>query len=71
MPNLKDKDEFFSVFPEIESYMESCHFNDCIHINEPKCAIKNGVENNKISKLRYEFYKEQYLEFKERWNNYD
>lgn len=33
-----------------------CRFNDCHHINEPDCAIKNAVNDGIISKLRYQNY---------------
>lgn len=34
----------------------SCKFNDCRHLNEPGCAIKEGVAQGKISKIRYQNY---------------
>lgn len=33
-----------------------CKFNDCRHLNEPGCAIKEGVAQGKISKIRYQNY---------------
>lgn len=36
----------------------SCKFRDCLHINEPQCAIRQGVEEGRISAVRYEHYKE-------------
>ena len=71
MPYVKNFDEFITLFPEIAYSEESCFFKDCIHINEPKCGIKELVQNKHISKIRYDFYKEQHLIFKERWNRYD
>lgn len=35
-----------------------CKFNDCIHVNEPDCAIKKAVEENRVSKYRYNSYLE-------------
>lgn len=34
----------------------NCKFNNCTHTNEPGCAIKNGVEEGRISKIRYKNY---------------
>lgn len=34
----------------------SCKFNDCRHLNEPGCAIKEAVAQGKISKIRYQNY---------------
>lgn len=36
----------------------SCRFNDCQHINEPNCAVKELVEAGKISSIRYQHYLE-------------
>lgn len=33
-----------------------CRFNDCQHINEPDCAVKKGVEEGRISAIRYQHY---------------
>lgn len=38
----------------------SCYYNTCAHIDEPDCAIKDAVQNNEISKLRYSNYKHLY-----------
>jgi ribosome biogenesis GTPase len=58
------------LFPEFHEY--TCKFSNCIHINEPKCGIKEGVEEGEISEIRYNFYKKTYETLKiERWNNYD
>ena len=31
-------------------------FNNCLHFNEPNCAIKKALENNQISNFRYNNY---------------
>lgn len=43
-------------FPEMRSRMSDCKFNNCVHINEPKCAIKQAVEEGEIALTRYENY---------------
>ena len=43
-------------FPEMRSRMGNCKFNNCVHINEPKCAVKEAVETGEIAKERYENY---------------
>ncbi|MGH1537387.1 MAG: ribosome small subunit-dependent GTPase A [Gammaproteobacteria bacterium] len=43
-------------FLEIEELRNKCKFHNCKHINEPKCAVSEAVENNKINKLRYQSY---------------
>ncbi|MCB9202034.1 MAG: ribosome small subunit-dependent GTPase A [Flavobacteriales bacterium] len=50
------KNELQSYFPEIFKHSENCKFNNCIHINEPKCKVLHAVENNEISAQRYKSY---------------
>ncbi|MFK8045252.1 MAG: ribosome small subunit-dependent GTPase A [Crocinitomicaceae bacterium] len=47
-------------FPEISELMGHCKFNNCLHINEPHCAVKEAVENEYISSSRYENYLQMY-----------
>lgn len=41
---------------EFEPYLNQCKFNDCIHQNEPDCAIKKAVQQGHIPLRRYEHY---------------
>ena len=41
---------------DFREYQDDCKFRDCMHREEPQCAIKGAVETNKISKIRYEHY---------------
>lgn len=43
-------------YPEIKKYDSGCKFADCLHHKEPKCVIKDAVENKLISKTRYNNY---------------
>lgn len=43
-------------FPEMRPLLQKCRFNNCKHINEPHCAVKNAVENESISAQRYFSY---------------
>ncbi|WP_195381667.1 ribosome small subunit-dependent GTPase A [Clostridium perfringens] len=51
-----DRDSLKYCFPEFDDYNNLCKFNGCNHYKEPKCAVKEAVEEGKINKLRYEFY---------------
>ena len=55
-PKLEEKKELEKLFPEFLEFIPDCKFRDCIHVNEPNCAIKENVENGNISKERYDFY---------------
>ncbi len=50
------KEEVGHYFPEIRNVMNNCKFNNCLHVNEPKCAVKEAVENGEISEERYHSY---------------
>lgn len=54
------KEELAHFFPEIRSIMHKCHFNNCRHVNEPKCAVKEAVEKGEISESRYYNYLSMY-----------
>ena len=46
-------------------YEPNCRFKGCSHIGEPDCGVKEAVEAGKISRLRYENYRQLYQELKE------
>lgn len=51
-----EKEEIGDYFPEFFALKQDCKFNNCIHLNEPKCAVKEALENNEISYSRYKSY---------------
>jgi ribosome biogenesis GTPase len=53
-----NKNELAHYFPEMNALLGECQFNDCIHINEPGCAIKKAVSENRdsINEERYFSY---------------
>ena len=50
------KEELQFAFPEFETYIGSCRFDDCAHIKEPDCAVREALANGSISVSRYESY---------------
>jgi ribosome biogenesis GTPase / thiamine phosphate phosphatase len=48
-----DKEELFHFFPEIFRQSKNCKFHNCLHVNEPECAVIDAVNRNKISQSRY------------------
>ncbi len=50
------KEEVGHYFPEIRERMNECKFNNCLHVNEPKCAIMAALEKGEISAERYSSY---------------
>ena len=51
-----DKEEVGDYFPEIFKLKQDCKFNNCLHIQEPNCAIKNALDNDVIAFSRYRSY---------------
>jgi ribosome biogenesis GTPase len=50
------KEEVGHYFPEIRDRMGECRFNNCLHVNEPKCAVREAVEKGEIDEERYHNY---------------
>jgi ribosome biogenesis GTPase / thiamine phosphate phosphatase len=48
--------ELSQYFPEMRAIMNNCKFNNCIHLNEPGCAVKAAVNDAVISEERYLSY---------------
>lgn len=51
-----EKEELAQYFPEMRAVMQHCKFNNCLHLNEPGCAVKQGVIDKTISENRYVSY---------------
>jgi ribosome biogenesis GTPase / thiamine phosphate phosphatase len=51
-----DKEEIYHFFPEIFNYASSCQYYNCLHIEEPNCAVKKAVEEGHIFSSRYFSY---------------
>jgi ribosome biogenesis GTPase len=51
-----DEAELSHYFIEMRPYLTQCKFNNCKHLNEPGCAIKQAVESGLIAEERYESY---------------
>lgn len=50
------KQELSHYFPEMAERLNDCQFNNCMHINEPGCAIKKAVNDDVIHQDRYISY---------------
>lgn len=48
-------------FPEMRPYLGGCAFNDCTHIHEPGCAIRDAAEAGNITPQRYDSYVRQMM----------
>jgi len=50
------RQELSHYFPEMRELIGECQFNNCLHLNEPGCAIKNAVNEGRIHENRWVSY---------------
>jgi ribosome biogenesis GTPase len=50
------RQELSHYFPEMRALLPDCQFNNCMHINEPGCAVKDAAEHGRIAMERYISY---------------
>ncbi|MDF2065968.1 ribosome small subunit-dependent GTPase A [Bacillus sp. Cr_A10] len=67
---LMEKEELSRCFPEFVEIQDECKFRACLHVNEPKCAVKNAVESGSIKDYRYKHYLQFFNEIVERKPRY-
>ena len=51
-----EKDEMSDYFPEFFKLKSECKFNNCLHLDEPSCAVKQALENGEVAWSRYNSY---------------
>ncbi|NOQ92843.1 MAG: ribosome small subunit-dependent GTPase A [Flavobacteriaceae bacterium] len=51
-----EQQEIGDFFREFFALKHLCKFNNCLHVNEPKCAVKNALEKGEIAQSRYKSY---------------
>ncbi|AVR45502.1 ribosome small subunit-dependent GTPase A [Christiangramia fulva] len=51
-----EREEIGDYFPEFFERKQNCKFHNCLHIEEPKCAVKEALENDEIAWSRYKSY---------------
>jgi ribosome biogenesis GTPase len=57
-----EKEHYAHYFPEMRELIGECRFHNCLHLNEPHCAVKAAVETEEISPSRYQSYLQLMLE---------
>ena len=50
------KEDLAAFFPAFNHLYNKCYYTDCLHISEPKCAVKEAINEEKISPKAYECY---------------
>jgi len=51
-----ERSEIYHFFPEIFRVSSQCRFHNCLHLEEPGCAVRSAVESGEINFLRYKSY---------------
>lgn len=51
-----ERNEIYHFFPEIFKISKDCRFYNCLHLDEPDCAVRKSVEQGEINILRYRSY---------------
>ena len=51
-----DKEEVGDYFPEFFKLKQDCKFNNCLHVKEPKCAVKEALDKGDLEFSRYRSY---------------
>src|SRR5690554_2712240 len=51
-----EPEELADYFPEFFALKSSCKFNNCLHLNEPDCAVKDALEKDQLAWSRYQSY---------------
>lgn len=51
-----EKNEIYHFFPEIFRISHNCRYYNCLHLDEPGCAVRKAVEEGEIDFLRYRSY---------------
>jgi ribosome biogenesis GTPase / thiamine phosphate phosphatase len=51
-----ERNEIYHFFPEIFRISKECRFYNCLHLDEPGCAVRSAVESGAIDPLRYRSY---------------
>ncbi len=62
-----ERTELSHYFPEMRRLLPDCRFNNCLHVNEPGCAVLDAVENGDLSADRYVSYRTILDSIEEKW----
>lgn len=62
-----EKEELSQYFPEMRKVLNDCKFNNCLHIDEPDCAVKKAIASGIITEDRYISYRTIMDSIEKKW----
>lgn len=62
-----EREELSHYFPEMRQLMSGCRFNNCLHVNEPGCAVKEAVISGDLDEDRYVSYRTILDSIEKKW----
>ena len=65
-----EQEQLSDYFVEMKAVKHACKFRSCLHVKEPKCAVKNAVATGDIKQYRYDHYMQFLQEIMERKPRY-
>lgn len=68
LPEMEES-ELAHGYPEFSAYLGKCRYDNCRHLREPGCAVREAVSRGEIRKERYRSYAAQLLEIREKEKN--
>lgn len=63
-----EREELSHYFPEMRAVLNDCRFNNCLHLNEPGCAVKAAVAEGRITQERYASYQAILDSIEKKWS---
>lgn len=64
-------EEISGFFPEMKALVNDCQFNNCMHFDEPNCAVKKAVVEDRIDASRYDNYIKIVEDYKENYKYWE
>jgi len=61
-----EEDELQFLYPEISSLVGGCKYDNCRHVKEPDCCVREAADQGKIHRTRYQSYLSQLKEIQEK-----
>ena len=61
-----DEEELQYLYPDMEPFIGGCKYDNCRHIKEPGCAVRQAAKEGLIAFRRYQSYQEQLQEIQEK-----